>query len=43
MSTSAVIMMLVAMIIIWGGLCMAILNLRRSDRLPETSEIHRDL
>lgn len=43
MSTSAVIMMIVAMLIIWGGLVVAVLNLRRSADLPREDEIHRDL
>lgn len=40
MSASAIAMMLLAMVIIWGGLALAILNLRRA---PSTDEIHRDL
>lgn len=43
MSTSAVIMMIIAMLIIWGGLVVAVLNLRRSTDLPRESELHRDL
>lgn len=43
MNTSAIIMMIIAMLVIWGGLAMAILNLRRSDRLPDRSEVRRDL
>lgn len=31
MSASAVVMMLVAMAIIWGGLALAILNISRSE------------
>lgn len=43
MNTSAVILMLVAMLIIWGGLALAILNLGRSPELPRGDEVHRDL
>lgn len=43
MSTEAIIMMVVAMIILWGGLALALLNLRRSDNLPTDEEVHRDL
>ena len=32
MSAEAVVMMLVAMFVLWGGLAAAILNLVRSDR-----------
>lgn len=42
MSADAVIMMLVAMAILWGGLVLAIVRLNRHD-LPPTDEIHRDL
>ncbi len=30
MSTSAIVMMLVAMLVIWGGLALAVINLWRS-------------
>lgn len=43
MTASAIVMMLVAMLIIWGGLAAAVINLRRSPDLPHTDEIHRDL
>ena len=43
MSTSAIMMMIVAMLVIWGGLALAILNLRRSPELPAEDEVHRDL
>lgn len=43
MSGSAIIMMLVAMLVIWGGLALAVVNLRRSPDLPHTDEIKRDL
>ncbi len=42
MSTGAVVMMLVAMLLLWGGLAAAIVNLRRgTPHRPE--EAHRDL
>lgn len=43
MTASAIVMMLVAILIIWGGLTAAIVNLRRSPDLPHADEIHRDL
>lgn len=43
MSIEAVVMMVVAMTILWGGLVLAVLNLRRSDTLPTEDETHRDL
>ena len=44
MNTSAIVMMLVAMLVIWGGLALAMLNLsRRSVDTPYTSEVRRDL
>ncbi len=43
MSTSAIVMMIVAMLIIWGGLALAILNLNRSTDTPTPEEWHRDL
>jgi hypothetical protein len=43
MSTEAIVMMVVAVLILWGGLALALLNLRRSDDLPSREEIHRDL
>ncbi len=42
MSTGAIVMMLVAMVVLWGGLALAILNLTRwSGEEPES--VHRDL
>jgi hypothetical protein len=41
MDGQAVVMMIVAMLIIWGGLVLAILNLRRS--VPRPEELRRDL
>jgi hypothetical protein len=43
MSGDAILMMLLAMFVIWGGLVVAILNLRRSPDLPSQEELHRDL
>ena len=43
MNGSAVLMMLVAMAIIWGGLAIAIVNLSRSKDTPTAEETHRDL
>ncbi len=42
MSADAVILMLVAMAILWGGLVVAIIRLNRHD-LPPLDEIRRDL
>jgi hypothetical protein len=41
MTFEAIVMMLVAMAIIWGGLALAILNLNRNS--PDVHEVHRDL
>jgi Putative methionine and alanine importer, small subunit len=43
MSVDAIVMMVLAMAVIWGGLVLAILSLRRSPDLPTQEEIHRDL
>lgn len=44
MSAAAVAMMVLAMLVIWGGLALAILNLsRRSQDAPQRSELRRDL
>lgn len=43
MSAVAVVMMVLAMVIIWGGLAVAIVNLTRSRDLPERDEVRRDL
>ncbi|QIX25186.1 methionine/alanine import family NSS transporter small subunit [Nocardioides sp. JQ2195] len=42
MSSTAIIMMLVAMLVIWGGLGLAVMNLMRSTP-PTPDEIRRDL
>jgi hypothetical protein len=43
MSVDALVMMVLAMLVIWGGLIAALLNLRRSPDLPSQDEVHRDL
>ena len=42
MTGAAIAMMLVAMLVLWGGLVMAVINLRRHEP-PTLDEIHRDL
>ena len=42
MSAEAVVLMLVAMAILWGGLVVAIIRLNRHE-LPHLDEIHRDI
>lgn len=42
MSTDAVILMLVAMAILWGGLIVAIIRLNGHE-LPPWDDVHRDL
>ncbi|UMG94144.1 methionine/alanine import family NSS transporter small subunit [Nocardioides sp. TF02-7] len=44
MSGAAIVMMVVAMLVIWGGLALAVVNLvRRSPKIPMSAEVHRDL
>jgi hypothetical protein len=43
MSGTAIVMMIIAILIIWGGLALAVVNLRRSPDLPRTDEVKRDL
>ena len=43
MSAEAVVMMVVAIVVLWGGLLLALLNLRRSPELPVEGEVGRDL
>ena len=43
MSAEAVVMMVVAIVVLWGGLVLALLNLRRSVEAPADNEVHRDL
>jgi hypothetical protein len=42
MTTSAVVMMIFAMLVVWGGLALAIRNINRTTR-EEPDEVHRDL
>jgi hypothetical protein len=42
MTTTAILMMILAMLVIWGGLVAALVNLNRSTP-PTLDEIHRDL
>jgi hypothetical protein len=42
MTTSAIIMMIIAIVVVWGGLALAIRNLSRTTR-EEPDEVHRDL
>ncbi len=41
MSTSAVVMMVVAMVVIWGGLALAIASLVRHGAVEDRTEGHR--
>lgn len=44
MNISAIIMMIVSMLVIWGGLLVAIVSLNRNDRAQfRAEEIRRDL
>ena len=44
MSTSAIVMMVVAMVVIWGGLGLAIASLVRHGAVEDRGEVpHRDL
>ncbi|MBF0689143.1 MULTISPECIES: methionine/alanine import family NSS transporter small subunit [Cellulomonas] len=44
MSTSAIVMMVVAMVVIWGGLAAAIVNLLRHGSVENRAEnVRRDL
>jgi hypothetical protein len=42
MTTSAVVMMIVAIVLVWGGLAAAIVSLR-SRPTPTAKDTHRDL
>lgn len=42
MSASAIVMMLIAMAVLWGGLALAIVNINRSDA-TEPDATQRDL
>jgi hypothetical protein len=43
MNGDAIVMMAIAMLVLWGGLGVALLNLRRSPDLPEQEDVHHDL
>jgi hypothetical protein len=46
MSTGAIVMMVLAMVILWGGLATAIVNLVRrpdADDVYDAEHLHRDL
>ena len=43
MDTGAILMMVLSMLVIWGGLALAIRNLSRSADTPTTQEVRRDL
>ncbi|MDN4162358.1 methionine/alanine import family NSS transporter small subunit [Nocardioides abyssi] len=43
MSTEAIVMMVVAMVVLWGGLGAAVVNLLRQDTSGEPDHTHRDL
>jgi hypothetical protein len=44
MSTDAIVMMVVAMLVIWGGLALAIASLLRHGAVEDRAEnLHRDL
>ena len=44
MSTPAVVMLVISVLVIWGGLVLALLHLRRADREDAIEqEMHRDL
>ncbi|MGY1844810.1 methionine/alanine import family NSS transporter small subunit [Modestobacter sp. SYSU DS0875] len=43
MSTDAIVMMVVAMVVIWGGLALAVVSLLRHGAVEDRSEnLHRD-
>lgn len=43
MNFDAIVMMVVAMVVLWGGLVVALLNLRRSPDLGSSEDARRDL
>ena len=47
MSTEAIVMMVIAMLLLWGGLIVAIISLNRradaSDEPADPDRLHRDL
>lgn len=42
MSTSAIVMLIVTILLVWGGLAVAILSLRNRNT-PPSEDVHRDL
>lgn len=42
MSTAAVVMMIIAILVVWGGLALAVLNISRTTQ-EEPTEVQRDL
>ncbi|WP_114423678.1 methionine/alanine import family NSS transporter small subunit [Nocardioides houyundeii] len=43
MNVEAIVLMVLAMVILWGGLAVAIVRLTRSPDVPRIDELHRDL
>lgn len=43
MSTSAIVLMIVAMLVVWGGLVLAIVNLQRTENPESVEDLRRDL
>ncbi|MBM9458951.1 methionine/alanine import family NSS transporter small subunit [Nocardioides sp. zg-536] len=43
MSPEAVVLMLVSMVILWGGLVVAVIRLSRHEPPSSLDELHRDL
>ncbi len=42
MTTSAIVMMIIAMLVVWGGLALAVRNLTRTTQ-EEPADVQRDL
>lgn len=40
MSTSAIVMMIISIVVVWGGLVAAIIQLRRHPDAPEDDQSH---
>lgn len=43
MSTSAVVMMVVSALVIWGGLAVSVVSLLRHGHADDDVQVHRDL
>jgi hypothetical protein len=43
MDAGAIVMMVLALLVIWGGLALAVVNLSRSADTPTQDELRRDL